>query len=71
MCIKCDQMSEFPNKLSEDQLMDQHSELILEIAYLAREISQNQQRIAMLSDRCEEIETEMDLREAKNSGSIN
>lgn len=71
MCIKCDQMATPSNQFNEEELMEHHFDLSNEISFLAREIVREQQRIVDLSARLDSIESEMESREAKNSGPLN
>lgn len=71
MCDKCDQMNQSVNEFSESEIIEHHVDLITEISFLAREIAEKQKRIAFLSERADSVELELDLREAKSSGSLN
>lgn len=71
MCIKCDQMSSNPATLTDAELQDHHVDLMLEVHDLAREISNHQRRIHLLTDRLEEVEFEIDERENPGSGPVN
>lgn len=82
--IEGDYMSEELNlgklevdKLTEDQLQSHHFDLLLEVAYLAREnndlqgmIVANQDKISYLSERLDSLDLELELREAKSSGPL-
>ena len=68
MCHKCDELNSSPAKLSDEELLDHHVDVISELAFLARDISESQIRIHMLSKRADEIEVELELREAKTGG---
>ena len=72
MCDECGKENVIPlNKLTQEELMERHSDLITEIAIMAIEISNYQKSIHKLTENCEEVELEMEIRDAKESGSLN
>lgn len=64
-------MNQDPSEFSDSEILDHQVDLITEITYLAREIANNQRRIAQLSDRLELVDEDMELRDAKANGPLN
>lgn len=71
MCIKCDQAQSETHQLDQDELFEHHMDIMMEITYLSKNIVDSQRRVAELSDRLEEVDNEIELREAKETSSLN
>jgi len=63
-----DLMKKLPHKMTEDEIHEHRWDLMDEIAWAARGISETQKRIAELTERVETIELEFESREAKKNG---
>jgi hypothetical protein len=59
------------SKLDKDEIFEHRYDLIEEISYLARQIASYQKRVWFLGDRADEVELELEAREAKESGKMN
>jgi len=64
-------MSSNPATLTDLELQDHHVDLLIEVQELAREISNHQRRIHLLTDRLDEVEFEIDERENPGPGPVN
>ena len=70
MCIHDLTEADF-TKMTEDQLWECRFELTEEISSLAREIANSQRFIFTNTDLIEQIELELEAREAKEKGQMN
>lgn len=71
MCIKCDQIEANVNQLNQDELLEHHIDIMMELAYLSKQIIDTQRRVSDLSDRLEEVDLEIELREEKSNSLLN
>lgn len=70
MCL-CELIETETTKMNEEQLQEHHFEIILELAESAREVANIQNKVQALTHRIEEVELELEAREAKNQGNLN